>query len=145
MYDYIDRPVTQLGRGGRFLIWSMRSWVQAMRGEPCPSSVLAPAFAKWKMIGGLQPFHRAMLLLNRDALETFGFCSLTCNRVSEHEAIMLTLIGAAGTGHRQRLRETLALIVEEDSVGDLLRSLCELAGAMSAAMLLPEAPAGPPA
>jgi len=30
MYDFIDRPVTDLGHGGRLLIWSMRSWVQAM-------------------------------------------------------------------------------------------------------------------
>jgi hypothetical protein len=143
MYDYIDRPVTQLDPGGRFLIWSMRSWVRAMRGDSCPATGLAPAFAKWKMIGGLQPFNRTMLLLDRDALETFRFCSLGCNRVSEHEAIIISLIATAGRSGTQRVTGTLALIVEEDSIGDLLQCLCELARAMSAARLLPGSPAKP--
>lgn len=29
MYDYIDRPVTSLDHGGRFLVWAVRSWVTA--------------------------------------------------------------------------------------------------------------------
>src|SRR5690606_36308555 len=96
MYEFLDRPVTCLDPGGRFLVWSMRSWVQAMRGDASPATTLAPAFAKWKMIGGLQAFNRAILLLDRDALETFRFCSLNCDHVSEHEAIIISLVGRAG-------------------------------------------------
>src|SRR3546814_4082893 len=44
--------------------------VTAIGRKRCPARMLAPAFAKWRMIGGLQAFHRTMLLFNRDALET---------------------------------------------------------------------------
>ena len=26
MYEFVDRPITSLDKGCRFLIWSMRSW-----------------------------------------------------------------------------------------------------------------------
>ena len=145
MYEFVDRPVTTLGRGGRFLIWSLRSWVASMAQEECPARTIAPAFARWKMIGGLQPFHRTMLLLNRDALERLQFCSLHCNHVSEHEAIFLCLVRQIGTRHIAQVRDTLALLIEEESVGDLLAGLCELTDRMNDAAILPGPPseAGP--
>ncbi len=140
MYDFIDRPVTCLDHGGRFLIWSMRSWVATMEGQDCPARMIAPAFARWKMIGGLQPFHRVMLVLNRDALETLRFHPLRCGRVSEHEAVLLSLVRAAGERKPHELRTTLELIVQEDCIGDLISSLCELARAMDEAGIRPGRP-----
>ena len=84
-----------------------------------------------------------MLLLNRDALEAFRFCSLSCHHVAEHEAILLSLIGRAGRDKVHDVRDTLALIIEEDSIGDLLQSLVELARAMTSATMLPGPPAPP--
>ena len=60
MYDFLDRRVAHLDEGGRFLVWSMRVWVKVMGEGRCPFTVIAPAFARWKMIGGLPHFHRAM-------------------------------------------------------------------------------------
>ncbi len=137
MYEFLDRPVTSLDKGGRFLVWSMRIWVKTVGESNCPVSAIAPAFAKWQMIGGLAHFHKAMLMFNRDALETFGFCSLHCNHVSEHEAIILSLICSLRDSRPQAVRDTLALIVEEERIGDLLAALSSLGRSMDEAEIFP--------
>ena len=43
MYEFLDRPVTGLDHGGRFLVWSMRSWVKAMGERQCPGTALGSA------------------------------------------------------------------------------------------------------
>ena len=137
MYDFLDRPVTGLDQGGRFLIWSMRSWVKAMGERQCPGSVLGSAFARWNMIAGLQPFLRMMALFNRNGLETFHFCALPCNHVSEHEAIIVSLVCALREGRPDSLRDTLALLVDEDSIGEVIASLTGLGDSMEAAAIFP--------
>jgi len=137
MYDFLDRPVTTLDNGGRFLVWSMRIWVKTMGENQCPVSAIAPAFAKWRMIGGLAHFHKTMLMFNRDALEQFGFCALHCNHVSEHEAIILSLVCSLRDSRPQTVRDTLALLVEEDRIGDLLGALSELGRSMDDAGIFP--------
>jgi hypothetical protein len=137
MYEFLDRPVTSLDRGGRFLVWSMRIWIKTMGESRCPISAIAPAFAKWKMIGGVTHFHKVMLTFNRDALETFGFCSLHCNHVSEHEAIILSLVCALRDMRPHAVRDTLALLVDEDSIGDLLGALSALGRGMDEAGIFP--------
>jgi hypothetical protein len=140
MYQYVDRPLASLDEGSRFLVWSMRAWVTAIGHKRCPAQMLAPAFAKWRMIGGLQPFHRAMMLFNRDALETFAFCSLACPHVSEHEAVILELVTSLRDRGASATRGTLELLVQEDSVGDLLETLARLGAAMAVAGIFPGAP-----
>lgn len=120
MYDFLDRPVTSLDHGGRFLVWSTRSWVKAVSERKCPTSVIAGAFGKWDMLQGLQPFLRMMALFNRHGLENFQFCALQCNHVSEHEAIIISLVCALRDERPAALRETLDLLVEEEAVGDLI-------------------------
>lgn len=137
MYDFVDRPVTSLDPGARFLVWSMRSWVKALDDGRCPATVIGPAFAKWNMISGLQPFHRAMLIFNVRALETFRFCPLPCNHVSEHEAIILSLICSLRDSRPELVCNTLALLVDEDSIGDMLEALSALGNHMQAAAIFP--------
>ena len=84
MYELIDRPVTDLDRGGRLLVWSMRSWVQAVGERACPAQIIAPGFAHWSMLAGLAPFTRMMALFNCHALENLHFCAIHCNHISEH-------------------------------------------------------------
>jgi len=140
MYQYVDRPLSSLDEGSRFLVWSMRAWVTAIGHKRCPAQLLAPAFAKWRMIGGLQPFHRAMVLFNRDALETFGFCAMACNHVSEHEAVILELVTSLRDRGASATRQTLELLVQDESVGDLLETLARLGAAMAVAGIFPAAP-----
>src|SRR5690606_21943291 len=112
----------------------------AIGQKHCPAALIAPAFAKWRMLGGVQPFHRAMLLLNRDALEPVNFCAMRCNQISEHEALIISMICTLGDRGPRDVRDTLALMVEEDSIGDLLGALSALATAMDGAAILPVRP-----
>ncbi|MCB2048266.1 MAG: hypothetical protein KDE32_08570 [Novosphingobium sp.] len=140
MYAFVDRPVTSLDRGSRFLIWSMRSWSLAVRQKHCPGPLLAPAFAKWRMIGALQPFLRLMIAFERDSLMPVSFCSLRCLRIAEHEAIMLAVFVAMTSGDRLSVRDTLAGLVSEELVGDALGSVEAIASALAKAELVPAAP-----
>ena len=140
MYQFVDRDLDHLDGGCRFLVWSMRAWVTSIGQRACPAHVLAPAFARWRMIGGLQPFHRTMLLLNRDALETFGFRPLACRSVSEHEALILGVLVSLREQGPAQARATLELMVAEDGVGDLLGCLSDLGGALASAGLFPADP-----
>jgi len=137
MYQFVDRDLDDLDTGCRFLVWSMRAWVTSMGQRNCPAHILAPAFARWRMIGGLQAFHRTMLLFNRDALETFGFCPLACRAVSEHEALILGLVVALRAGNPAVARDTLAMMVQEESVGDLLQTLSTHGAALAIAGIFP--------
>jgi hypothetical protein len=138
MYQYVDRRLSTMDEGCRFLVWSMRAWVMAMGSRRCPAQTLAPVFARWRMIGGLQPFHRAMMLFNRDALETFGFCQIACDHVSEHEALVLELVTSLRDRGPTQTRATLELLIVEDSVGDVLETLSILGTAMAAAGIFPQ-------
>lgn len=140
MYEFVDRPVTALDKGCRFLIWSMRSWVLVASHKECPGQTLAPAFAQWKMIGGLQPFLRLMITLNRDSLEKVQFCSLSCNRVSEHEAILLSIFVELADSQRIRARDTISLLVSDDAVGDLLGACTGLSASLRHAEIEPRRP-----
>jgi hypothetical protein len=143
MYDFLDRPVTGLDHGGRFLVWSMRSWVKAMGERQCPGTVLGGAFARWNMIAGLQLFLRMMSLFNRNGLETFQFCALACNHISEHEALILSLVCSLRDSRPDAVRDTLALLVEEDSIGDVLGALSALGRIMDEAAIFPARPVSP--
>lgn len=137
MYQFVDRDLDTIDAGSRFLVWSMRAWVTSMTHRTCPAHALAPAFARWRMIGGLQAFHRTMLMLNRDALETFGFAPLSCGRVSEHEALILSLVVTLRGGNPAAGRDTLELMVQEEAVGDMLEALSVLGATMAVAGIFP--------
>lgn len=137
MYEFVDRPVTSLDHGGRFLVWSIRSWVKAMGERTCPAGAIAPAFGQWRMLSGLQPFLRIMALFNRHGLENFQFCALPCNHISEHEAIIVSLLCNLREERPGLVHDTLALLVEEEAIGDLLTSLDQFGKAMEAAAISP--------
>lgn len=137
MYQYVDRPLSSLDEGCRFLVWSMRAWVTAISRRHCPAQMLAPAFAKWRMIGALQPFHRTMIMLNREALETLAFCPVGCAHVSEHEAVILEMVTSLRERGPRETRATLELLVSEDAVGDMLESLSRIGASMAIAGIFP--------
>lgn len=140
MYEFVDRPVTSLDHGGRFLVWSMRAWVKSMHDSRCPCTAIGPAFAKSKMVTGLPSFHTMMLIFNRDALETFRFCALECNRVSEHEALILSFVHGIRMSRPDMVRKTLALVVDEDAVPDLVAAIVALGRTMSERDIFPGVP-----
>jgi hypothetical protein len=140
MYDFIDQRVTSLDNGGRFLIWSMRNWVTALGQRQCPPNAIGPAFAKWGMIAALPHFHMAMMLLSRDSLMTLKFSPINCLIVGEDEALFLALFRAVACDRPEQLRQTLELIIDEDSVPALIEALVAVALHLNNASLIPEAP-----
>lgn len=132
MYQYLDQSLATLEDGARFLVRAMRHWVAAAGGRRCAASHVAPAFAKCGIIDGLVPFLRMMALVNRHGLETFGFAPIQCDRVTEHEALMLSLIGSVDDGGDGMI-ETLKLMLAEEGHGEMIEALTGLHRIMSAA------------
>jgi hypothetical protein len=137
MYDFVDRRLTQLDGGSRFLVWSMRLWVTAIGLGQCPTPAVAPAFARWRAIGALGPFMKTMALLNREALETFHFRPVSCGQVSEHEAIVLSVIRGLDRGEVLAATETMAMLVEFEALGELVDALSSLVVALAPLGLCP--------
>jgi hypothetical protein len=139
MYDYIDRPIESLDRGGRFLVWAMRSWVISLGQRQCPAAAIGPAFARWGIIGALPRFHIAMSLLNRHGLMTFGFAPLACRCVAEDEALLLATIRAVRNGSPRTVHGLAEALIEEESVAPFLDALTGLVAGLATSGLVPEA------
>lgn len=135
MYAFVDRPVSQLDPASQLLVWAMRSWVETVGQKQCPGHAIGAAFARRNMIAGLQPFLRMMAVLNRWGLENFEFCRLACNHISEHEAILLQMIGEARGNRAESLPSTLSLLVEEECVAVLFETILTLGKALDRAGL----------
>ncbi|MCE7796920.1 hypothetical protein LWE61_10150 [Sphingobium sufflavum] len=144
MYDYVDRPVTALDHGGRFLVWTLRNWVRALADGYCPAAAVGPAFAKWDMMAAFPPFHRMLSILNAHGLDTIAVAPVECRHVAEHEAVLLSLIAGFDQRPPDRVRDTVALLVEEAHVGTMLADLSTLGGAMMDAGIFPRRPARQP-
>lgn len=140
MYAFVDRRVTSLDRGGQFLIWSMRKWVWSLGEGKCPVPAIAPAFAKWGMMAGLTAFHKAMIILNTEGLETSGFGPLQCGCISEHEAIMLSYFHAFRAARPEQVKEMASMLVDEDSVHPFVLAATQLASLLAAQGLMPGLP-----
>ncbi|HZU65221.1 MAG TPA: hypothetical protein VFF98_16150 [Novosphingobium sp.] len=140
MYAFVDRPVTELDAGGRLLVWAMRLWVKAVGERKCPGNALAPAFAGLAVLPGLQPFMAMMALFNRHGLENFQFCALPCNHVSEHEALILTLVCTMPGATPKTARDTLELLVAEEAVAPLVDAVARLGKALGAVGMHPQLP-----
>jgi len=144
MYDYMDQPVARLDHGGRFLIWAMRHWVQAMQDRQCPACVIGPAFVKWRIMPALGPFQTMMATLNLHALNDLSFAPCRCAIVSEDEALLLGLIADARQRTGEETTRIAALVVTRDRVEQLRDSIAALGEIMTEAGILPVKPAPAP-
>ncbi len=144
MYEYLDQPVAHLDHGGRFLIWAMRHWVQAMHDRQCPTCVIGPAFVKWRITPALGPFQTMMATLNIHALNDLNFAPCRCTHVSEDEALLIGLIASIRTQGVERMAETLALVVAQDQTDPLRDSIAAIGGIMAEAGIIPGKPTPAP-
>lgn len=140
MYAFVDRPVTALDHGGRFLLWTLRNWVLALTEGRCAAAAVGPAFAKWDMMPAFPAFHRMLTLLNTYGRETISVSPLACQCVSEDEALFLALINSLEERRPAMVRDTVALLVEEEHVGSMLASISCLGGAMMDVGIFPHKP-----
>ncbi|MGV3769997.1 MAG: hypothetical protein ACO1NM_08225 [Sphingobium phenoxybenzoativorans] len=141
MYDFIDRQVSELDEGGRFLLWSVRFWVRAIGQRRCPSTDIASAFERHGLAEALPHFNMTMLILNRHALNNMGFGPLACPRVHEAEALLLGILSRMRQNDETDLRNTLALTVEPQWVNPLSAAMSALAIDLAEVAFLPHAPA----
>ena len=144
MYAFVDQPVAELNRGGQFLVWSMRSWVQSLDSKDCAAMALAPTFSKFGMIAALPQFQAAMRLFQRDGLEPLRFSPVRCGFVNEDEALLLSLFATLRSGDSARMRATLEMLVTEDAVGPLLAACATITARLIEAELIPEATTAQP-
>lgn len=133
MYDFIDRPVSELDNDGRFLLWAMRGWVHSAGKGRCPAQSLGRAFAGFNAAAVLPDFHIAMALLSRRAADHLLLAPMGCPRIGEHEALLLALWRDVGIGRRENVRATLEHIVPADTVVAIAQAMARASAAMTIA------------
>ncbi|WP_285020867.1 hypothetical protein [Novosphingobium sp. fls2-241-R2A-195] len=133
MYDFLDRPVTELDNDGRFLLWAMRGWAHSASKGNCPAQSLARAFAGYNAAAVLPDFHMAMALVSRRASERITVAPMGCHRICEHEALLLALWRDVGIGRRENVRATLAHVVPCDTVAAVAQAMSRASAAMTIA------------
>ncbi|MBU0554866.1 MAG: hypothetical protein KKD64_06230 [Alphaproteobacteria bacterium] len=140
MYAFLDQPVIMLSRGGQMMVWAMRHWTRAVGAGRCPCGDVGPGFLKAKLMPGFPHFHMMMALLNRHALDKLAFADIDCPRISDGEALLLSLIRMAGEDSPEHLASAAALVIQPTAVPPLLMALDSLAGALAQADLWPALP-----
>lgn len=134
MYQFVDRPVVALGRGGKFLLWAMRGWMQAMQAQRCPPGMLAPAFARHGALAALPHLHQLMTELNRAARQDVSLRTLRACTIGDDEAVLLQLWSDAQRDP-PRAQATLALLVDGDAAGSAFAALLAAATCLGEAGL----------
>lgn len=141
MYDFIDRPFISLNRGGRMVVSAMRHWVRAASIGRCPCGDVASIFQERDLMVGFPHFHMMMAVLNREALDQLRFAAVDCERISEHEALILSLIRIAHQGDTERAYSIAGQVVEKTAISPLLIAMTALGQALADARLFPAMPA----
>jgi hypothetical protein len=111
--------------------------VKALEEGRCPAAAIGPAFAKWDMMAAFPAFHRMLSIFNAHGIETLAVAPIDCRRVAEHEAIFLSLFSNLERLRPQVVRDTIALLVEEEHIGTVLGAVSTLGSAMRDAGIFP--------
>ena len=123
MYDLIDRPVTLLPKGSRFLLWAMRAWVTVSRKGDCPPARLASAFLRMSAIEALPHFHIAMSALNVDGKAFLEFHCLHRDQISDGEAVLLHLWSDMAARNESASITIIEMLVKEEAVLPLFSAI----------------------
>lgn len=137
MYDLIDRPVTLLPKGSRFLLWAMRAWITVSRKGDCPPAQLASAFLRMSTIEALPHFHIAMSALDHDGKAFLEFHCLHRDQISDSEAVLLHLWSDMAAGNESTSIAIIEMLVKEDAVLPLFSAIKAAMPGLLAADLAP--------
>lgn len=116
MYDLVDRPVSILPEGSRFLLWAMRAWVTVQGRGDCPPAKLGAAFLKMSAIEALPHFHIAMSTLNCAGREAIHFHCPHRGEISDDEAVLLRLWSDMADGDECAAIKVMELLVRDEMV-----------------------------
>ncbi|AKH43946.1 hypothetical protein FHS61_002647 [Altererythrobacter atlanticus] len=133
MYDYIDRPLEGLAERQRFLVWAMRLWVMSKHQARCSVRAVEPLFREKEAEGALGAFHCLMSVLARHTRCPLHFSAPCCPSVAEGEALLLTLIGAAGHVPPEDLAARCEGLIGDERAPELAFVVDRLAGALAEA------------
>lgn len=122
MYRYLDRPVDRLDEPDRFILAAMREWVSAARTGRCPCRSLLPGFVARGVPDALRDFGIAMAAIDRDGTEMLQFGRNGYGIVTEGEARLLELFGAAMHGESARVKRIAGALVTDDAIAPLARA-----------------------
>ena len=137
MYDLVDRPVSILPEGSRFLLWAMRAWVTVQVKGECPPARLAPAFLKMSAIEALPHFHIAMHTLNRAGREAIHFHCPHRGQISDSEAVLLRLWSDMAGGDERLAIKVMEMLVRNAAVTRLFAAVRAALPGLAAAGLPP--------
>ena len=116
MYDLVDRPVSILPEGSRFILWAMRAWVTVQGRGDCPPAKLSPAFLKMSAIEALPHFHIAMSTLNCAGRDAVHFHCPHRGEIGDSEAVLLRLWSDMANGDECAAIKVVEMLVRNDAV-----------------------------
>jgi len=124
MYKWVDQPYITLEPRARFLVWAMRRWWHDNATVGCGSREVGPAFHCYGRIAALPHFQIMMLALRDTLIEPFR---TGWTEVSEHEAIVLSLLAGAANSGSELDAERLAGFVTPQGAQRLAGAIAGLA------------------
>lgn len=133
MYAYVDHPVGSVCNSGRFLLWAMRGWGNAIEHSICPLAALSRGFAGVCALHVLPEFHLALALINKHGREPISLAPMNCPHIVEHEAVLLALWRDLSIGAFDNVKATLALLVTETAVSPVSRAMTMVTAKLIAA------------
>lgn len=116
MYDFVDRRPGELGNAGRFMLWAMRGWNEAVARNACPPLALYPGFSRLGASAALNDFHVASTLIRREARVPLDIAPMKSLRVAEDEAVLLALWRGVAREDSGLVAATLKLLVKTDVI-----------------------------
>lgn len=130
LYDYFDRQVRDMAGDDIFVLSAVRTWVFAVRNARCAQAMLRSGFTSRHVGDALLPFLCSMTLLDHYGYGTMRFADVRYPNVSDDEARVLTLFGAARVSDPGLIRIATSLVSD-----DMALQLADAAGKVGAAML----------
>ncbi|MEP9401606.1 hypothetical protein [Sphingomonas sp. VNH70] len=126
MYALIDRPLSVLSPGDRFLVDAIRLWVVA--GTACQNApaMLAARFARAGALDALDDFDLWMTQLAAHARVPIQI-NCKCGLVTDDESVLLTLARDLVTGRDAKARTTLSLLVADQAIAPIFCALARTA------------------
>lgn len=137
MYKFVDQPCDRLTAGSRFILEAMRGWVMSAQQNRCPVVTLAPSFSRMAADRVLGDFHALMLDLHRQGRISMAFGPIGHDRITEIEAVLLSLWSEIVADCPDRTRIILELLVTEQAIDRMMAHMVRIAAHMSTLGLAP--------
>lgn len=93
-----DLAFRELRFAERFVVWSVRKWVEVMRSDEKDTAGLRKAFLQAKVGDAFEAFDYLMRIVSASAKRTIDVRCVPCNEVSLDETMVLGMIEAGQQG-----------------------------------------------